>query len=53
MYQLFDSIYAPSDGDSLAAPTKGGAGFESAIWGWLVSPAGRPLNFLILCTNFG
>jgi hypothetical protein len=32
---------------------KGGAGFESAIWGWLVSPASRLLNYYFLCTNFG
>ena len=31
---------------------KGGAGFESAISGWLVSPAVRPLNFFyfMYCT---
>jgi hypothetical protein len=27
---------------------QGGVGFESAIWGWLVSPAGRLLIFFLL-----
>jgi hypothetical protein len=31
---------------------KGGAGFESAIWGWLVSPAGRLLNFFFFMYQF-
>jgi hypothetical protein len=32
--------------------SKGGAGFESAIWGWLVSPASRPLNFFYFMYQF-
>jgi hypothetical protein len=48
-------VYPHDDGAVVFLPdvAKGGAGFESAIWGWLVSPASRLLIFYTLCTNFG
>jgi hypothetical protein len=47
-------VYPHDDGAVVFLPdvAKGEAGFESAIWGWLVSPASSLLIFLYFMYQF-